>query len=107
MSFVDFRRFGKWEVDADWSKDRGPCPMFDYDNFRQNIIDNLDEPAFKNKPICEVMLNQKYFNGMDKVELFFANPTEILYRLNKSLKDDRNNVRKKSISIQSKNSTIC
>ena len=102
MSFVDFRRFGKWEVDADWSKDRGPCPMFDYDNFRQNIIDNLDEPAFKNKPICEVMLNQKYFNGIGNYLR-----AEILYRLNKSLKDDRNNVRKKSISIQSKNSTIC
>ena len=89
-------------MDADWSKDRGPCPMFDYDNFRQNIIDNLDEPAFKNKPICEVMLNQKYFNGIGNYLR-----AEILYRLNKSLKDDRNNVRKKSISIQSKNSTIC
>ena len=76
--------------------------MFDYDNFRQNIIDNLDEPAFKNKPICEVMLNQKYFNGIGNYLR-----AEILYRLNKSLKDDRNNVRKKSISIQSKNSTIC
>lgn len=64
LSFVDFRRFGHWEINADWGSDRGPCPITDYENFRKNVIDNLEENAFKNKAICEVLLNQKYFNGI-------------------------------------------
>ena len=27
LSFVDMRRFGKWEVNEDWGKDRGPCVL--------------------------------------------------------------------------------
>ena len=34
LSHVDVRRFGRWQVDADWSKDRGPDPMFEYQEFR-------------------------------------------------------------------------
>ena len=34
LSHVDVRRFGRWEVDADWSKERGPDPMFEYLEFR-------------------------------------------------------------------------
>lgn len=34
LSYVDVRRFGRWEVDADWSKNRGPDPMFEYQAFR-------------------------------------------------------------------------
>ena len=63
LSFVDYRRFGRWEIEADWGDKRGPDPMFDYDNFRLNILDNLAAAAF-NHPICETMLDQKYFNGI-------------------------------------------
>ena len=63
LSFVDYRRFGRWEIDADWGVNRGPDPMFDYENFRQNILDNLSAAAF-NHPICETLLDQKYFNGI-------------------------------------------
>jgi len=63
LSFVDYRRFGRWEVEGDWGKDRGPDPIFDYENFRQNVLDSLHTAAF-NRPICEAMLNQKYFNGI-------------------------------------------
>ena len=34
LSFVDYMRFGKWTVNAPFSKDRGPCVLFDYYNFR-------------------------------------------------------------------------
>ena len=34
LSFVDYRRFGKWQVGADWSADRGPCVLFEYPEFR-------------------------------------------------------------------------
>lgn len=42
---------------------RGPDPTLNFDKFKQNILDNLDKKAF-DKPICEVLLNQEYFNGI-------------------------------------------
>lgn len=75
LSFVDYRRFGRWEIEGDWGKDRGPDPMFDYDNFRKNVLDNLGAAAF-NKPICETLLDQKYFNGIGNYLR-----AEILFRL--------------------------
>ncbi|XP_022111035.1 endonuclease 8-like 1 [Acanthaster planci] len=75
LSHVDVRRFGRWEVDADWSKDRGPDPMFEYQPFRSNVVKNLESSAF-DRPICEVLLNQKYFNGIGNYLR-----AEILYRL--------------------------
>lgn len=42
---------------------RGPDPTKDFDKFKENIISNLDKKAF-DKPLCEVLLNQQYFNGI-------------------------------------------
>ncbi|RXM33162.1 Endonuclease 8-like 1 [Acipenser ruthenus] len=75
LSFVDVRRFGSWEPNGDWQTDRGPCVMFEYQSFRANVLSNLSERAF-DKPICEAMLNQKYFNGIGNYLR-----AEILYRL--------------------------
>ncbi|XP_064086412.1 endonuclease 8-like 1 [Macrobrachium nipponense] len=74
LSFVDYRRFGRWEVGADWSPERGPDPMWEYESFREHIMSNLSSAAF-NKPICEAMLNQKFFNGIGNYLR-----AEILYR---------------------------
>lgn len=75
LSFVDVRRFGSWHVKPEgWGENRGPDPMFEYDAFRQNIAANLKDAAF-NRPICEAMLNQKYFNGIGNYLR-----AEILYR---------------------------
>ncbi|XP_042864938.1 endonuclease 8-like 1 isoform X2 [Penaeus japonicus] len=74
LSFVDYRRFGRWEVDGTWGSDRGPDPMWEYPSFRENILTNLKSAAF-NKPICEAMLNQKFFNGIGNYLR-----AEILYR---------------------------
>ncbi|KAM7428669.1 negative regulation of nuclease [Porites harrisoni] len=63
LSFVDVRRFGRWELTDEWSKNRGPDPMFEYKEFRSNILDSLEDKIF-DKPLCEVMHNQKYFNGI-------------------------------------------
>ncbi|CAL4252608.1 unnamed protein product, partial [Meganyctiphanes norvegica] len=63
LSFVDYRRFGRWVVNGSWGKDRGPDPMWDYSAFREKIMNNLDAPVFK-RPICEAMLDQAYFNGI-------------------------------------------
>ncbi|XP_071511060.1 endonuclease 8-like 1 [Diadema antillarum] len=75
LSYVDVRRFGRWEVDVDWSKERGPDPMFEYRDFRSNVVNSLSDAAF-NHPICETLLNQKYFNGIGNYLR-----AEILYRL--------------------------
>jgi endonuclease VIII-like 1 len=42
---------------------RGPDPVKEFDLFSRNITDNLSNKAF-NDPICEVLLNQKYFSGV-------------------------------------------
>jgi len=42
---------------------RGPDPTKEFDKFKQNILDNLHTKLF-DKPICEVILDQKYFNGI-------------------------------------------
>lgn len=74
LNFVDTRRFGKWRVGGDWDPNRGPDPMFEYELFRSNIFENLNKSDF-NKPICEVLLNQRYFNGIGNYLR-----AEILYR---------------------------
>ncbi|XP_062402918.1 endonuclease 8-like 1 [Sardina pilchardus] len=76
LSFVDARRFGGWQANATWQPDRGPCIMFEYESFRENVLSNLKDKAF-DRPICEVMLNQKYFSGIGNYLR-----AEILYRLN-------------------------
>ena len=76
LSFIDVRRFGSWHVMDGWGEERGPDPMYEYEDFRRNILDNLEHSNF-NRPICEVMLNQKYFNGVGNYLR-----AEILFRLN-------------------------
>lgn len=42
---------------------RGYDPTKEFDKFKNNILSNLDNKTFT-KPICEVLLNQEYFNGI-------------------------------------------
>lgn len=62
LAFVDMRRFGKWKWGF-WGKDRGPDPTSDFQNFVRNVKTNLHKKDF-DKPICEVLMNQKWFNGI-------------------------------------------
>jgi len=73
LAFVDVRRFGKWKWGF-WNKDRGPDPMQQFQDFIRNIKNNLDKKDF-DKPICEVLMNQKWFNGIGNYLR-----AEILYR---------------------------
>lgn len=78
LSFVDVRRFGTWRVmPSGWGEDRGPDPMLEYDAFRCQVLESVEDPVFK-KPICEVMLNQKFFNGVGnylRAEILFRYAT--------------------------------
>jgi endonuclease VIII-like 1 len=42
---------------------RGPDPTKDFSGFCENIKSNLSKKTF-DKPICEALLDQKYFNGI-------------------------------------------
>lgn len=42
---------------------RGPDPTKNFDDFKSNILNNLKGKSF-DKPICEALLNQEYFNGI-------------------------------------------
>ncbi|GAB0193977.1 endonuclease 8-like 1 [Grus japonensis] len=75
LCFVDVRRFGSWRLGDAWQPGRGPCVLSEYQAFRENVLKNLDDKAF-DKPICEALLNQKFFNGIGNYLR-----AEILYRL--------------------------
>lgn len=42
---------------------RGPDPTKEFEHFKSNIDKNIDNKVF-DKPICDVLLNQEYFNGI-------------------------------------------
>ncbi|XP_026859116.2 endonuclease 8-like 1 isoform X3 [Electrophorus electricus] len=75
LTFVDARRFGSWQPSGSWQRDRGPCVMSQYESFRENVLSRLADKAF-DRPICEALLNQKYFNGIGNYLR-----AEILHRL--------------------------
>ncbi len=41
LSFVDYRRFGRWEINSDWGPQRGPCVITEYDSFRYGSFDRF------------------------------------------------------------------
>lgn len=42
---------------------RGPDIMKEFESFKLNVIQNINNKAF-DRPICEVLLDQRYFNGV-------------------------------------------
>jgi endonuclease VIII-like 1 len=66
LCLVDFRRFSRWKLldpfICEWSSNRGPCMLTEWEDFVQNLNNSSDKKIF-NKPIYELMMDQKYFNG--------------------------------------------
>mmetsp|Transcript_25691 Transcript_25691/g.64511 ORF Transcript_25691/g.64511 Transcript_25691/m.64511 type:complete len:421 (-) Transcript_25691:25-1287(-) len=51
-------------VEADsFSADRSPCPYSEYDLWEQNLLKKV-RPGDRKKMLCEVMLDQRLFNGI-------------------------------------------
>lgn len=75
LSFVDPRRFGTFQVGEFNLESRGPDPTLEPEAFRVNVLTNLENKVF-NGPICEVLLDQKFFNGIGNYLR-----AEILHRL--------------------------
>jgi len=51
-----------WKI-GKWSANRGPDPINEFKAFQDNVLNNLDKKVFES-PICELLLNQQYFNGI-------------------------------------------
>ncbi|NWZ43181.1 NEIL1 Endonuclease, partial [Brachypodius atriceps] len=104
LCFVDPRRFGSWRLGDAWQPERGPCVLSEYQAFRENVLKNLDDRAF-DKPICEALLNQKYFNGIGnylRAEILFRlkiPPFEKARTVLEALKEQEQERRKKDPSL--------
>ena len=72
----DVRRFAKWKWVENWNKGRGPCPLTEFDQFREHLLINWFKSKAFNVPINELLMNQGYFNGIGNYLR-----AEILYRL--------------------------
>jgi endonuclease VIII-like 1 len=75
LGLTDVRRFAKWSW-GDFNGDRGPDPLTDFDKFSRNVLDNYKTVRDFKKPLCEVLMNQTWFNGIGNYLR-----AEILYRL--------------------------
>lgn len=53
----------KYKIGGFTGVKRGPDPTKQFLEFKTRVLDNLHKSVF-NKPICEVLLNQEYFNGI-------------------------------------------
>jgi endonuclease VIII-like 1 len=76
LLMVDVRRFAKWDWTESWSDKRGPCPLTEYEAFVKNIRSSSSKKIFE-KPIYDIMMDQKYFNGIGNYLR-----AEILHRAN-------------------------
>ena len=79
--YTTFFRFGKWRVSNSFTEDRGPDPVFEYPEFRANVLKNIDRRIFQ-KPICELLHNQKFFNGIGnylRAEILFRCSLFVLF----------------------------
>ncbi|XP_004712103.1 endonuclease 8-like 1 isoform X2 [Echinops telfairi] len=75
LCFVDIRRFGHWDLGGEWQPGRGPCVIQEYEQFRENVLQHLEDKIF-DRPICEALLDQRFFNGIGNYLR-----AEILHRL--------------------------
>ena len=63
LCMYDLRRFARWRVDDQWSQNRGPCPLSEFNEFSRSIFSSLENKEFQ-KPMYEILMNQKFFNGI-------------------------------------------
>ena len=53
----------KYRVGGFTGVKRGPDPTKEFNEFYDKVINNIEKKVF-DKPICEALLNQEYFNGI-------------------------------------------
>ena len=85
----------KYKIGVFTGVKRGPDPTKDFRDFYDNIVNDLHKKTF-DKPICEVLLNQEYFNGIGAYLC-----SEIIGRLDINPFEDARNVIKNNPKILS------
>lgn len=53
----------KWTIGKFKGTKRGPDPTIEFNQFKSNILENLDKKIFS-KPVYETLLDQQYFSGV-------------------------------------------
>ena len=76
LILYDPRRFAKWKWVEKWSGGRGYCPLTEYNEFSEVIKTHWWTHKDFKKPLNEVLMYQKWFNGVGNYLR-----AEILYRL--------------------------
>ncbi len=66
LVFYDVRRFGKWKwlPNNTWSKGRGHCPLTEYSEFSQRILENYRTHKDFKAPMHRILMSQNWFNGI-------------------------------------------
>jgi endonuclease VIII-like 1 len=64
LILYDPRRFAKWKWVEDWGKDRGYCPLTEFNNFQTVLLENWYTHKYFNTPLHLVLMNQGFFNGV-------------------------------------------
>jgi endonuclease VIII-like 1 len=73
----DVRRFAKWKWVDGWAKNRGYCPLTEFNEFSEYLRHNWYKQKVFNTPLNEILMNQSLFNGVGNYLR-----AEILYRMN-------------------------
>lgn len=65
LYFVDMRKFGNWRPGETFSQDRGPDPVFEFDEFKENIKNEIVRGKLNfSQTIYNIMMDQRLFNGI-------------------------------------------
>ena len=64
LILYDPRRFAKWKWAEGWGKDRGYCPLTEFNNFQTVLLENWYTHKYFNTPLHLVLMNQGFFNGV-------------------------------------------
>jgi endonuclease VIII-like 1 len=64
LILYDPRRFAKWRWVPGFSQNRGSCPLTEYEKFSDELIENWKRKKDFSKPLNELMMNQRWFNGV-------------------------------------------
>lgn len=51
LIFEDYRRFGKWTESEGFSEGRGPDPVWEFDEFKKNVLENFETESLFNRSI--------------------------------------------------------
>lgn len=98
----DVRRFAKWKWANGWGKNRGYCPLTEFNEFNEYLRINWYKQKIFNTPLNELLMNQSLFNGVGNYLR-----AEILYRMNINPFQPANNLSQMEVDSLIKFTHLC